>query len=411
MILEKEFVMRLINDPMNMGKTAIKPKDIGVKAYREAYQELSKQLKDGGSPTLLTVIDGCPGHESLLAEMNSTEKANFKYYETQLSADIQRRRLYLAKEHFETGLESQDTPKEIIETLEEEISSSWVETDHRSIKSLYTCALEFGPILEKRHNLKGALPGIPTGFDRLNSMTGGFQAGTYYIGARPSQGKTALMLTMMRAAMKAGHGAGLISIESSDIELISRTLSAEASVNASALKHGAMTSRDYPKLKAAYSRLKGFNGQVYFNTKTDIPTLEATARVMVKNYGVEILFIDYLQRINAKGGTKFEQVLNASRAVTDIAKGLSIPVVCLVQTGRVADSEAPSLNHFQYSSAIEQDADVAIIIHNKSLESGTEISELCVLKNRDGEVGDVPVYFNRRLVSFEQIDPPKSLKC
>ncbi len=407
MILEKEFVMRLINEPSNIGKTAIKPKDIGVKAYRAAYQELLSQLKDGGTPSLLTIVDGCPGHEYLLAEMNSIEKANFKYYENKLSNDIQRRRLQLAKENFTAGLESLDSPKDIIEKLEEDIASSWVEADHRSIKSLYTCALEFGPVLEKRHELKGALPGIPTGFERLNSLTGGFQPGTYYIGARPSQGKTALMLTMMRAAMKAGHGAGLISIESSDIELISRTLSAEAQVNASALKHGAMTASDYPKLKEAYSRIKGFNGQVYFNTKTDIPTLEATARVMVKNYGIEILFIDYLQRINAKGGTKFEQVLNASRAVTDIAKGLSIPVVCLVQTGRVADSEAPSLNHFQYSSAIEQDADVAIIINNKSMESGPEISELCVLKNRDGEVGDVPVFFNRRLVMFEQIANPK----
>lgn len=402
MILEKEFVMRLINNPLYLGKTAITPQDIGVAAYRDAYIELKRQLSEGGDPNLTSIISALPQHVGLLAEMNSIEIANFDYYDMKLSQDIQKKRLHIAKEYFVNALSSVSLPAEIIEELEALISKSWVSKDHRNIRSLYDAAMEFGPILEERNKHRGGIVGIPTGFPTLDGYTGGFQPGTYYIGARPSQGKTALMLTMLRSAANSGHGVGLISIESSDIELISRILSAEGNVNASALRTGAMKETDFPKLKAAYAKIKGYNGQVYFNTKTDVATLEAVARIMVKTNKVEIIFIDYLQRVYAKGNTKFEQVAAASRAVTDIAKGLGVPVICLVQTGRAADKEAPTLNHFQYSSAIEQDADVAMIIDPADPAGMGDVGLLCVLKNRDGMIGDVPIVFHKERVCFSE---------
>jgi len=404
MILEKEFVNRLINNPDNIGRTSLKPRDIGVPAYRAAYSELLRQVQAGTKPDLATIITALPDHRRLLLEMNFVDTANFEFYDKKLSGEVKRRNLVMASEYLAMALQSGADTQEILETLESKLVEIGNAGSKAELNSLFECATQFMPILEKRWKNKGQIVGIPTGFLKLDGMTSGFQPGTYYIGARPSQGKTALMLTMMRSAVKAGHSVGLISIESSQTDLISRVISADAKVRASALKHGAMVKSDYPKLTESIHRLKGYKGQVYFNTKTDTGILESVARMMVGVNGVEIIYIDYLQRINAQGGTKFEQVAKASRIVTDIAKGLNIPVVCLVQTGRVADKEEPSLNHFQYSSAIEQDADVAIIIHNEERDSGPDISKLCVLKNRDGETGDVHVFFNREYVSFEEVN-------
>ena len=86
---------------------------------------------------------------------------------------------------------------------------------------------------------------------------------------------------------------------------------------------------------------------------------------------------------------------------------MQISGVCLAQTGRVADHEPPGLGHFQYSSAIEQDADVAIVIHHETEEvEGLEVTEvsLAVLKNRDGEVGSVPVFFDKKHVRFTEVE-------
>jgi len=400
MILEKEFVMRLINNPMNLGRTAIKPSDIGVPAYRDAYKELTKQLSQGHTPDIYTIMTSLPDHIPLLSEMNGIEKANFEYYEKKLAKDIQRRRLAFASEYLTDSLKAGVDPSEIISEVEHHISRSWVSIDRKEIEKLYDVALGFGPILEERVKNRGKIVGVTTGFDTLDGYTGGFQPGTYYIGARPSQGKTAMMLTMMRAAMAEDHSVGLISIESSKNDLIARIISAQGNVDASALRTGSMKKSDYGKLTIAYEWLKTKNGIIYANTKTDISMLEATARTMVKTHGVEIIYIDYLQRIYAKGNTKFEQVAAASRAITDIAKGLGVPVVCLVQTGRTADKEAPSLNHFQYSSAIEQDADVAMIINPPDPAGMSEEGKLCILKNRDGETGDVDIVFNRSKVFF-----------
>ena len=407
MELEREFITRIINNPDHTMATAITPNDLQTPAYRAAFSAVNKLLAMGTRPDKSTVLNECREYDVELVVLNTFDTVNFEYFDRELSKNIQLRRLRSASAQFTELLTDGHDSQEIIAQMEAMLSGSRVEHEHREIRTLYDVALEFGPILEKRHALRGKLVGIPTGFDKLDYLTGGLQPGTYYVGARPGRGKTALMLTMMRAALHAGRGAGLISIESSDIELISRVIAAEGPVAASNLRTGRMQDWEFDSMRNAYERIKGFNGHIYFNTKTDVRTLEQIARRMIKTYGIEVLFIDYLQRVKAPGNSKFEQVANASRAVTDIAKGMGVPVVCLAQTGRVADHEPPGLGHFQYSSAIEQDADVAMVIHEETEEiEGLEVTEtsLAVLKNRDGEVGTIPVFFDKKHVRFTEVE-------
>jgi len=207
------------------------------------------------------------------------------------------------------------------------------------------------------------------------------------------------MLSMMRAAMKSGHKAALITLESSERAIIERLLSADGNVLMHRIKTGAVEENDLNKLDGAIGRFKQWGGLINFNPKGDIAEIERTATNFVKGGGAEILFIDYLQRITANGRSKIEEVANASRMVTDLSRVLNIPVVCLAQTGRQADNEPPQMSHFQHSSQIEQDADVAMVINHQK-DGDKEASYLTVLKNRDGECGNVPVYFDRAHVRF-----------
>ena len=405
MELEREFISRIIaNSDLTM-KTAIRPKDLDYPAYRAAYGAVFKLLGEGVKPDFPTVVASCREFTNDLARLDSVTTSNFEFFERELSKEIQRRRLRVAALEFERLNNANEAPDRIVAEMESLLSGSRVVQEHRDIRTLYDCAMEYGPKLEERAKNKGELVGIPTGLPSLDTKLGGFQPGTYYVGARPSDGKTALMISMMRAALSHGFGAGLISIESSDLELIGRVLSGEGPVLMSNLKKGTLAQWEYNGLSDAFKRIKEYNGHVYFNTKTDIATLESISRRMVETLGCKIIFIDYLQRVYAEGKTRFDQVTSASRVVTDIAKGLGVPVVCLAQTGRPADTEEPSLHHFQHSSAIEQDADVAMIIRHKRNEDGKiEESYLHILKNRDGEVGSIPVYFDMAHVRFMPIE-------
>jgi replicative DNA helicase len=398
MNLERQFIANILLKPELTGDTAIRPADLQDEMHAIAYASVLKLQASGVTPDQVVVAQDCQDYTNDIIRL-TPESKNFEYYNRELCKQIERRRLTNAAMVFKESLDNGDDPGKVLERVESMIAGAKVEHEQHEIKTLHSCAMEFGPIFEKRYKAKGELVGIPTGFAMLDGILGGFQNGTYYIGARPSQGKTALMLTMMLAACNAGYGAGLISIESSEIELISRVIAQNGPIRASGLKSGSLLPSEFQAFSASIDRLKSMNGQIYFNTKTDIPTLENVARRMVKTHGTKIIFIDYLQRVNAKGYNKTEQVTAASRAVTDIAKGIGVPVVCLAQTGRIADQETPALNHFQHASAIEQDADVAMVIHHPMIE-GEERSELAVLKNRDGEVGSVPVYFDRSHVRF-----------
>lgn len=400
MNLEREVLSRVLYAPGSLNTAKITAGDFDDPMCSMAFAAAVSLSSRGVVPDPITVGNEVPDFAKDIAMISPPPDVNFGYWEGELIKNVERRRLQTVLYRFDAMVNEGLPAGEIRERVEDELSRSVVAHSHSSIITIGDAAMRYGPRFEERCRAGGVLPGVPTGFEKLDSLTGGYQNATYFIGARPSQGKTALMLTMMRAAVKAGFGVGVISVESSDQELIGRLIAAEAPASASGLKHGVATPSEIVKVGNTVAAMQSWNGHIYFDTKADVGTVEGVARRMVRDMGVRIIYVDYLQRIHAPGAAKWEQVGAASRAMTDIAKGLGVPVVCLVQTGRVADNEAPSIGHFQHSSSIEQDADVAMVIQNQTDEEGQEESMLHVLKNRDGDVGIIPLYFDRQHVRF-----------
>lgn len=263
--------------------------------------------------------------------------------------------------------------------------------------------------IEERFKAKGDLTGITTGFPELDRMTFGMQPGTLWIiGGRPSQGKSAIGSQIQRSVvLKTPNPAGVISIESSNSEIGMRHMSSLTRISQSKINTGFLTASDFSTIHDEAGRLYGLQDKLVYYDKPaiEIKELAAVARRMVKRYAIKVLFVDYLQLIQVRGSrNRFEAVAEASISLKAIARDLQITVLALAQLGRDADDGRPGMKDFQYSSQIEQDADVALLLWHRKIDEKNTESFIIVEKARDGITGDIPVKFDKPILTFFEVE-------
>ena len=258
----------------------------------------------------------------------------------------------------------------------------------------------------QRRAAGGVIPGILFGFQAIDFATMGARPGQLIvIGARPSDGKSALMSQLARNMAKAVK-VGIFTIESDEDELTDRMLSAEARVDSRLLATGKLSAADLANVKEGAMRLNDLRDNVVIHDQPGIKLnqLQSVARRMVRD-GCKCLFIDYLQIINVPGNKdKREQVAEASTALKSLARELKVPVVVLAQLRRPENDRRPGLGDFQHSSQIEQDADQGWMIWHKTNSDG-EVTEsrIILAKVRDGMTRDIFVKFNRPVLTFYEV--------
>lgn len=265
------------------------------------------------------------------------------------------------------------------------------------------------------------ITGVHSGFHTLDSFTMGWQPGNLIIlGARPSVGKTAFALNLARnAAVEFGEGVAFFSLEMTDTELTDRLIASESGISADKLKGKIkMTPEEWVVLEQSISKL--VKAPLYIDETPGITIAEFTAKAkrLVREKGVKIIFVDYLQLMHSgkpqQGGfSKVQEVTDISNALKTTAKDLKVPIIALAQLNRNLMSRAgsngkPVLSDLKDSGSIEQDADMVIFIHRPGMvgmsEDLTE-AEILIAKNRSGKVGSIPMRYNGDLVRFEDSQP------
>lgn len=266
---------------------------------------------------------------------------------------------------------------------------------------------------------RGAITGIATGFADLDKLTDGLHRGEMIvIAARPSQGKSAIAMNMADfIAVDLKLPVGVFSLEMSKEQLTQRMLCSRARVNLAQIRDGFVRERDFPALAQAAHAIA--ESPLYFHDSSNlsIQELRAKARRMRSEFGVEAIFIDYLQLLTST--TKRAQE-NRQQEVTEISKGtkalakeLNIPVVVLAQLSRKFDDRAmhgrPRLSDLRESGAIEADADViGFLVRPETYAEDEEDrialagkAELMIAKQRNGPLADVPLTFLKEFTRFE----------
>ena len=262
------------------------------------------------------------------------------------------------------------------------------------------------------------LTGVPSGFPSLDAITRGWQDGNLIvIGARPGHGKSAIALNMAKcAAVDNNVPTAIFTLEMQDIELADRLIGMETGLSSGKRKgKDKMEQYEWEMLEKALS--KASKAPLYIDETPGLSITEFTSKIkrMVQEKGIKIAFVDYLQLMHASASLAQYRALEIgeiSRQLKETAKELHIPIIALAQLNRNLMSRQgssngrPVLSDLKDSGSIEQDADMVLFIHRPALlglsESGDDLAELIIAKNRAGEMAVIPLYFNGDQVRFTE---------
>lgn len=258
--------------------------------------------------------------------------------------------------------------------------------------------------IEERY-AHGEIPGVPTGLPKLDAMTGGFHRSDLVIlAARPAVGKTALMLNLALAAARAGRRVGILSCEQPADQVVQRLIALDGRIPAWYLRNPKLMDQpgagdaNWKRLTASVARLKTLPILINDDSAPSVERVLAYVRTMA----VDIVFVDYIQRLKApKTTTIYERVSAVALALKEVARECQIPVVALAQINRAGASGA-RMEHLKGSGDIEQEADVVMILERDA--NNERIGTLTIEKNRHGPTGVEHLVFNPALMEFLERD-------
>jgi replicative DNA helicase len=269
--------------------------------------------------------------------------------------------------------------------------------------------------LEKLHESKGELRGVPTGFHDLDQYLSGLQKSDLIIlAARPSMGKTTLALDIARqAALNHGTPTVIFSLEMSTQQLVDRMLAAQSKVNAWNLRTGNLSSEtEFSKIRDSLDSLSKAPIFIDDLAGNSIVRMRSVCRRIRAENGIGLIIVDYLQLMSTSKNydNMVNQVTEISRSLKALAKEFDVPVIALSQLSRAVESRGgrPRLSDLRDSGSIEQDADIVMFIHRedkgKDESERTNIAEILIEKHRNGPVGKVDLYFDEKTTSFMSIE-------
>jgi len=258
--------------------------------------------------------------------------------------------------------------------------------------------------------------GVPTGYPELDALTGGLQpSDLIIIGARPSQGKTSLALSLAYHVARGGAGVGIFSLEMSREQLGQRLLALHTGIDLQRIRMGTLGGDELPRAVTGMGELAALPIYVDDAASLSLGELAARARRMRAEQDIRLLILDYLQLLTAPGPRaehRVHEVSAISRGLKGLARELRIPVIALSQLARAVDqrpNHVPLLSDFRESGSIEQDCDLALAIYREeAYDPATDrkgIAEIHILKHRNGPLSVIPLRFEARTTRFVSLGP------
>lgn len=413
----------------------LEPDDFYLESHRVLMSCMQEMFEKGMPVDLIILADhlqatgklevaGGPAAISTLAGMVSTA-ANVKHWAGIVKDKSLLRRLITETTSLIT--EAYDDPEEVEEFLDRaeskvlDIATRQTKTTYQPINIIVQDSFK---IIEEFDQRKGAVTGVPSGFNDLDRLTSGFQKSELTILAgRPSMGKTALALNMVRhATFTADYTVAFFSLEMAASQLVMRLICSEARIPFDRLRRGEFKKSQWLTLTNAASTIS--QAKIYIEDSASLSVLElkAKARRIKSEFGLDMVVVDYLQLLRGLGtkrsqNSREQEIAEISRAMKGMAKELEIPVMALSQLNRAVeqrDNKTPRLSDLRESGSLEQDADLIMFINRPGLykkkahgededlsEEDDRYAELIVGKQRNGPIGVVKLTFLKEFTKFE----------
>ena len=386
--------------------------DFYGKQYGIVFEAMT-ELNDEGRPVDIVTLQDRLREKDVPPEISSLEfvrdlitavptSANVRYYAEIVAEKATLRRLirlneeianicYAGKDSLEVILEN--TEKKIFELIQKRNSSDYV-----PIREVVLNAMDK---IEAASRNKGVVTGIPTGFIDLDYRTAGMQpSDLILVAARPSMGKTALVLNIAQhVAFKQRVTVAIFSLEMSKEQLVNRLFSLESKVDSQHIRTGNLSDSEWEKLIES-AGIIGRSQLIIDDTPgISISELRSKCRKYKLEHDLKLVIIDYLQLMSGSSGrndSRQQEISDISRSLKALARELSVPVIALSQLSRAVEQRPdhrPMLSDLRESGAIEQDADVVMFIYrddyyNKDTEL-KGVAEIIIAKQRNGPIGTV----------------------
>lgn len=401
--------------------------------YSPANQRVFRAIVDlfnhSVAPDLVTVTDwlrqnkmldeiGGPEYLSCLVASVITT-ANVEHHaRVVLDKAVKRNVISTAMELVKQGFEEGESAAELVDHAQNlvlQIREQGLRKDPKPIRDYIV------KILETAESMKGEryITGVETGYYRLDELTSGFQRGDFVVVAgRPSMGKTAFVLNVIaHAAIKNKVPCAVFSLEMAAESLVQRMLCTEAEINMKDLQRGRLSPQDWVNLTTAAGNLH--EAPVFIDDTASLTVLElkTKARRLKVEEKIQMIVVDYLQLMSApqtaRGApSRQQEISDISRALKALAKELDVPVVVVSQLSRNPehrDDKRPNLADLRESGAIEQDADVVLLLFREEFyKTDSErkgIAELNIAKQRNGPTKMIELAFVRECMKFGNLTP------
>jgi replicative DNA helicase len=428
LMLEKDALSQVIE--------ILKPEIFYKDAHREIYAAIKDLFENSEPVDILTVtnklrkngklefVGGAYYIAGLTSRVNSS--ANIEYHSRLITEmAIKRELIRISSEIQRDAFEDSTDVFELLDKAEQslfDVSETNIRKNFDNMRSLMNDAIKE---LEFKKNQKDGLTGIPSGFTALDRITSGWQkSDLVIIAARPGMGKTALVLSALRnAAVEFDRPVAIFSLEMSAVQLVNRLISAEAELEGDKIKKGNL--EDYEWEQLVYKTSKLTEAPIFIDDTPALSILElrAKARRLVSQHQVQLIVVDYLQLMTgdrskgASTGNREQEIASISRALKNIAKELSVPVIAISQLSRAVETRGgdkrPLLSDLRESGSIEQDADMVLFLYRPEYYGITEdesgistkgLGEVSIAKHRNGSTGTVNLKFIGHLTKFVDLD-------
>jgi replicative DNA helicase len=356
------------------------------------------------------------GGRSYLAELTSAApvSANAEYYAKIVKEKFTLRSMILAGNRIvELGHHTDEDTEILVDKAEQiifELAQNKARESLVHIENVLTTSWEQ---LEERAANKNSLTGLNTGFYDLNSFTSGLQKSDLIIlAARPSMGKTALALNIAEnVALINRSPVAIFSLEMGKEQLVQRLLCSRAEIDSSRVRTGQLRDDDWAKLGSAMGELG--EAPIFIDDSAGVTVMELRGkcrRLKAQHGDLGLVIIDYLQLIEGRSNNdnRVNQMGEISRGLKLLARELNVPIIALSQLSRAVESrqdKRPMLSDLRDSGAIEQDADIVLMIYrDEYYNPETEkagIADLIIAKQRSGPVGSLELVFQSNITKFK----------
>lgn len=418
MLMDKEAVLA--------ASEILSPEDFYGRQYGVMYEAIL-ELYNEGSPVDMVTLRERLKEKDVPPELSSVEfirdlinavptSINIKQYADIVHEKSVLRRIIKASEEIENlcylGKERLDvilgeTEKKIFHLLQNRNTGDFV-----PIKDIVIQALER---IELASRTKGNITGIATGFYDLDYMMAGLQPSDFIlIGARPSMGKTALVLNLADyIAIRSRIPMAVFSLEMSKEQLMNRMFAMEARVDSHKIRTGDLSDSDWEKLIESAGVIGKSNLIIDDTPGISIGELRSKCRKYKLEHNLSLVVIDYLQLMTGNGRTdsRQQEISEISRSLKALAREIQAPVIAISQVNRACETRPdhrPMMSDLRESGSIEQDADVVMFLYrdeyyNKDSDK-KGIAELIIAKQRNGAIGTVNLAWLPNLTKFANLE-------